>query len=458
MPAEITMPQLSDTMTEGTLIKWNKKEGDKVKAGEEVADVETDKATMPLESYDGGTIAYIAVQEGGKVAVGSLVAVIAKGSENPAEIKAKYAAGGNAKPAAPAAAPLARAAESAPAAQPDKVTATATLVAASRGEIHEPDGVGHGATREASHPVPPLPQAKGNGESHRVRVSPLAKRIATENKLDLSRVPGSGPEGRIVQRDVLSYLENGGGKESAASAPAATPVVLSGEKQVITLTKMRTAIAAALLRSKQTVPHFYETIDIDVTDLSQLRERLNKRLEKEKVRLSLADFITKAVASTLIQHPALNARFNSEKGEITRYGDVNLGIAVSVPDGLIVPVLRGVNLLGLKEIRARSEDLIKRGRDQRLKREEMSEATFTISSLGTFGIRDFSAIINPPEVGILAVGAAEKRAVVKGDAIVIRTMMSVTLSCDHRVVDGATAADFLRSLKETLEEPGMLLV
>ncbi len=319
--------------------------------------------------------------------------------------------------------------------------------------------MGHGATRERSHPVPPLPQGNGNS---RIKVSPLAKRIAADNNVDTSRVAGSGPGGRIIQRDIVSYMEKGGGKAEPAAAqapaPILAPVVLSGETQVIPLTKMRTAIAAALLRSKQTVPHFYETIDIDMTALAQLRERLNGRLEKEKIRLSLADFITKAVASTLIRHPDLNARFNSEKGEITRYGDVNLGIAVSIPDGLIVPVLRGVNQMGLKDIRVRSEDLIKRGRDQRLKREEMSEATFTISSLGTFGIREFSAIINPPEVGILAIGAAEKRAVVKGDQIVIRTMMSVTLSCDHRVVDGATAADFLRTLKETLEEPGMLLI
>jgi pyruvate dehydrogenase E2 component (dihydrolipoamide acetyltransferase) len=192
--------------------------------------------------------------------------------------------------------------------------------------------------------------------------------------------------------------------------------------------------------------------------LSKLRERLNAKLEKEKVRLSVADFITKAVAGALVRHPALNARFDAAKGEITQYGDVNMGLAVAIPDGLIVPVLRGVQAMGLKEIRQRSVDLYDRARAQRLKREEQSEATFTISSLGSFGIKEFSAIINPPEVGILAVGTAEKRAVVRNDQIVARTMMTVTLSCDHRVVDGATAAEFLKTLKDLLEEPGMLLV
>ena len=234
--------------------------------------------------------------------------------------------------------------------------------------------------------------------------------------------------------------------------------VLSGQTRVIPMTKIRTAIATALQRSKQQVPHFYETIDIDMEAINYLRERLNERLEKENVRLSIMDFIYKAVAGALLRHPALNARFNADKGEITQYGDVNLGIAVAIPDGLIVPVLRGINQMGLRDIRLRTTDLFDRARAQRLKREEQSEATFSISALGTYGIRDFSAIINPPEVGILAVGAAEKRPVVRDNQIVARTTMSVTLSCDHRAVDGATAAEFLRTLKEILEEPGLLLV
>ena len=224
------------------------------------------------------------------------------------------------------------------------------------------------------------------------------------------------------------------------------------------MTKMRAAIAAALQRSKQQIPHFYETIDVDVEALSDLRAKLNERLKAENVRLSLADFINKAVCAALLAHPALNATFDEKAGEITRRGDVNLGIAVAIPDGLIVPVLRAANQMGLRELRQRGAELIERARAQRLKQDEGGGGTFTVSSLGTYGVREFSAIINPPQVAILAVGAAEKRAVVRGDAVVARTTMSLTLSADHRAVDGATAAEFLQTLKAMLEEPGMMLV
>jgi pyruvate dehydrogenase E2 component (dihydrolipoamide acetyltransferase) len=474
MPSEITMPQLSDTMTEGTLVKWKKKEGEKVGAGEEIAEVETDKATMPMESFDAGTLAFLAVAEGGKVPVGGLVGVIALAGEKVDEVKKKYAGGGQAKPAA--AAPKAAATAGGTSTTISSPTQTApneqTFAGASTGEMHESDEDGHSASRGSKAEVAaaaavvdaPVEHHAGSGGG-RVFASPLARRIAADKNVDLTQLKGSGPGGRIVQKDVLGYTpgSNGAGQKAGASPaqPAAssfgTPVT-SGQKKVIGMTKMRTAIATALQRSKQNVPHFYETIDIDVEDLSKLRERLNAKLEKEKVRLSIADFITKAVAAALVRHPALNARFDAAKNEITQYGDVNMGLAVSIPDGLIVPVLRGVQNMGLKEIRQRSVDLYDRARAQRLKREEQSEGTFTISSLGSFGVKEFSAIINPPEVGILAVGSAEKRAVVRGDEIVARTMMTVTLSCDHRVVDGATAAEFLQTLKNLLEEPGMLLV
>jgi pyruvate dehydrogenase E2 component (dihydrolipoamide acetyltransferase) len=220
---------------------------------------------------------------------------------------------------------------------------------------------------------------------------------------------------------------------------------------------MRATIALRLQQSKQQVPHFYETIDVDMESTASVREKLNKQLEPQKIRLSISDFVNKAIASALQLHPAVNAHFNSQKNEITRFGDVNLGIAVAVPDGLIVPVLRSIDQMGLKEIRQRSADLADRARAGKLKQDELSGATFTVSTLGAYGIREFSAIINPPEVGILAVGAAEKRAVVRGDQIVPRTMMSCTLSVDHRAVDGATAAEFMRTLKGMLEEPGMML-
>jgi pyruvate dehydrogenase E2 component (dihydrolipoamide acetyltransferase) len=444
MPFEITMPQLSDTMTEGTVVKWLKKEGDKIKSGEVVAEVETDKANMEMESSEAGVLAQIVIPEGGKVPVGAAIAILATGKESPADVRKSPGA------AAPAAA--AAAATSTPTPPPPAPVSTVTIERAASDEIHESASVGHGSG-----------PAKSNGDSTkhppeagRFRISPLARKIAADKGIDLASLTGSGPGGRIVQSDVLSYAPAATAPAAKASAPALPSRILSGQKEVIPLTKMRSAIAAQLLKSKQSIPHFYETIDIDVEDVSKLRERLNKSLEGEKIRISIGDIIAKAVAGSLQRHPGLNATFNGT--EVTRYGDVNLGLAVALPDGLIVPVLRGVNQMGLKEIRLRSAELVEKARTGKLKQDERTGATFTVSNLGTFGIREFSAIVNPPEVGILAVAAAEKRAVVRNDQIVARTMLTVTLSADHRVVDGADAADFLRTLKHLLEEPGLMLV
>lgn len=464
MPFEITMPQLSDTMSEGTIVKWHKKEGEQVSSGDEVADVETDKATMPMEAYESGTLAYIAVKEGERVAVGQLIGVIATTGEDPATVKRE--------------------------AEQGKVPAqTSTMTPPPVAQTHgasPPDIETNHVERERERSTARQQQVAGGTDravaaavaeaptSQRIRISPLARRIAQEKGIDPHQLTGSGPGGRIVKQDILSFVESGGAARQAVAAPnapsapaaestptrapAPVPFIASGEKKVISMTKMRSAIAAALLRSKQTIPHFYETVDIDLEAVWALRQRLNERLETQNVRLSVADFIAKATAAALLRHPTLNARFNAEKGEITQYGDVNLGIAVSIPDGLIVPVLRCVNRMSLREIRERSADLIDRARAQRLRREEQTEGTFTISSLGTRGIREFSAIINPPEVAILAVGAAERRAVVRDGQVVPRMMLTVTLSADHRVVDGDAAANFLGTLKELLEEPAMMLV
>lgn len=422
MPSEITMPQLSDTMTEGTVVKWHKREGDKVKAGDELADVETDKATMPMEAFDSGILAHIAAAEGQKVAVGASLGVIALPGEDPAAVK--QAAQSALKPQPAAAAPSATAAES--------PAATQSIPA---------------AAQPAESPA-------------RTPISPLARRVAADKSVNLANIKGTGPGGRIVERDVLAALEQ---TKPNAPAPRITaqplaPILTTGQTKTVPLTKMRSAIAVALQRSKQIIPHYYESIDIDCENVQALRATLNKQLEKENIRLSIADFIAKAVAVTLMRNPTLNARFNADKGEITQYGDVNLGIAVAIPDGLIVPVLRGVNQMGLKDIRLRSADLIERARAQRLRREEQTESTFTITSLGTHGIREFSAIINPPEVGILAVGAAQQRPAVVNNQIVPRTMLTATLSADHRVVDGAVAAEFLTTLKALLEHPGLMLL
>jgi pyruvate dehydrogenase E2 component (dihydrolipoamide acetyltransferase) len=466
MPTEVTMPQMSDTMTEGTIVKWRKKEGDKVAANEVLAEIETDKAVMESESFEAGTVAALLVAEGGKAPVGGIIAVLATGKENPAEVKKKYA--GNASAPVTSSAPKAEpkptraaAGESVRAPSTEKDGgAVATLEAASRGEIHEPDAVGHGATRSPAQAVPPVPHNEGNGNGHdRIFASPLARRIATDKGIDLHQVKGTGPGGRIVQKDVFELAQAAprpGAQGSGTPRSAAPDSSITHETQVIPLTKMRSAIAAALQKSKQQIPHFYETIDVDVEEISALRARLNDQLKSQNVKLSLADFIHKAVCVALQRHPAVNATFDDTN--ITRHADVHLGIAVAVPDGLIVPVLKNAGRMGLRDLREKSAGVIDRARSGKQKQDEVLGGTFTVSSLGAFGIREFAAIINPPQVAILAVGAAEKRAVVRNDQILARMTMSLTLSADHRVVDGAIAADFLRTLKSLLEEPGMMLV
>jgi pyruvate dehydrogenase E2 component (dihydrolipoamide acetyltransferase) len=478
MPAEITMPQLSDTMTEGTVVKWLKKEGDKVKSGDIIAEIETDKANMEMESFDSGTLALLAAKEGEKVKVGDRIAVLATGGENPGEIKNQFAGAAKKSAGAPAPAP-APAPVAAGTGQPPPESASsadaemgAAPIERGRAQARERQtGTSAGTTPEsmsrAADAAGAGRQRAGNGSGTRVRVSPLARRLAEERGIDLNEITGTGPAGRITQRDVEAAAEAPQTTKEAraperalskAHGPAVglTPRVATGQKQVIPLTKMRATIAQRLQQSKQQIPHFYTTVDVDVELISEMRGRLNKQLAAGDVKLSLGDFVAKGVAQALLVHPQANAHLVAN--EITRFGDVHLGMAVALPDGLIVPVLRSINQMGLREIRQRSEDLVERARAGRLKQDELSGATFTVSNLGMYGVRDFSAIINPPEVGILAVSAAERRPVVRGDAIVPRTTMCLTLSADHRAVDGATAAEFLRTLRGLLEEPGMMLV
>jgi pyruvate dehydrogenase E2 component (dihydrolipoamide acetyltransferase) len=495
MPIEITMPQLSDTMTEGTVVKWLKKEGDKIKAGETVAEVETDKATMEMESFEGGTLAFIAAPEGTKVEVGKPIAFLATSKEKIEDVKKQVSQGAK-TPGTPAPNREGASIQSKSSASIDSsrkenaggsqstqtLTApperagvgasedqgTATFHGASTGEMREPDhSQAHGATRQPIDTAPSKGERQGDG---RIRVSPLARRIAQDRGIDLSQIAGSGPGGRIVKQDVLEFASQAPASpekaevrqvQPTAAAPGEQVPVLAqriatGQQEVIPLSKMRSVIALRLQQSKQNIPHFYETVDCDVEELSNLRARLNEQLASQKIKLSLGDLVAKAIASALIEHPGLNAHFNGK--EIIRFGDVNLGMAVALPEGLIVPVLRNINQMSLREIRIRSADLVDRARAQRLKQDEMMGATFTVSNLGMFGVREFSAIINPPEVGILAVGGAQKRAVVRGDEIVPRMMMTLTVSCDHRAVDGASAAEFLATLRQFLEEPGLMLV
>jgi pyruvate dehydrogenase E2 component (dihydrolipoamide acetyltransferase) len=462
MPFELNMPQLSDTMTEGTLVKWNKKEGDAIKAGDEIADVETDKATMPMESSEAGTLAVLLVQEGGKVPVGGAIGVIALKGEKVEDIKAKYASGAGAKASTPAStASAGGSSTTATAPAKTKMDEGGEIAAGDHPAVGQVEDFSPRGTENSSSGHAP-DGASGNGA--RLKISPLAKRVAADKGVDPSTVQGSGPGGRIVQKDILSAKP---AASTATTSVAVRPVptkpelparVAGGTTEKIELSKMRQVIALRLQQSKQSIPHFYESIDIDMTAAVELRKRLLAAYEKsEGVRISIGDIIAKAVASTLKGVPQMNATFDDKTNTVTRYGDVNLGMAVALPDGLIVPVLRNIDQMGIKEIRQRSADIVDRARGQRLKREEMTGATFTVSNLGVMGIREFSAIVNPPEVGILAIGASEDRAVVRNGQIVARTLMTVTLSCDHRVIDGAVAATFLATLKGYLEEPAMML-
>ncbi len=295
-----------------------------------------------------------------------------------------------------------------------------------------------------------------HADGGRIKSSPLARKVAAAEKVDIAQVKGTGPGGRVVRSDVEGFLK----ARPAGAAPSARPAAASSRgvvaDTVIKLNRVQTTIAARMTEAKRNAPDIHVTVDIRIDGLVAVRERLNKQLEREKIKLSVGDFVTKAVALALRRHPAVNATFDGET--LTRRGAVNVGIAVAVPDGLIVPVLKNADALGLREIRTGSEALYESARAMKLTSDQMTGGTFTISNLGMYGVREFDAILNLPQVGILAVGAAEKRPVVEGDELVVGTVMTVTLTADHRVVNGADAAEFLRTLKGLLEEPASMLL
>ncbi|MCS6949930.1 MAG: dihydrolipoamide acetyltransferase family protein [Armatimonadota bacterium] len=404
--AQVIMPKMGDGMTEGTLLRWLKKEGDVVERGEVIAEIETDKASVELPAESSGKLANILVKEGDTVPVGTVIAEILGEGEQPQ-------AAAIAQPAV---------AETPVAAPPPTETVKAE--------------------------EPPLQE--------RVKASPLARRIAQEAGIDLAMVKGTGPGGRIVERDVQQFLA---ARQAAARLPvsepprptvppAETPTLTGGEP----LSRMRRLIAERTTLTKQTVPHFYVTMDIDMTEAMALRERLNAALPEEAPKLSVNDFVTKACALALARYPQVNALYQNER--IYPSSEIHIGIAVALPDGLIVPVLRHCERKTLRQIAHETRQLVEKARAGRLTPEEYSGATFSVSNLGMYGVDDFIAIINPPAVAILAVGAVQKQPVVlEDDTIAVRQRMKVTLSADHRALDGAVAAEFLRELKRILENP-----
>jgi len=419
MAIKIDMPKLSDTMQEGVIAKWNVKEGDTVKSGDIIAEVETDKATMDVEVFDSGTILKIFAKEGESVPLGGLLTIIGKPGEDISSLT------GGAAPAASAPAPVKEAAPAAPAKQ----------------ESHFDPILGDMANASVA-------------SDARVKVSPLARKMAAEQGIDLGKVKGSGPEGRIVRKDVES-APAGGSAPVATSAPQAPAFVAAptGEDQDVRITQMRKTIARRLAESKFTSPHFYETIDIDMKNAVAAREQLNAISD---VKLSFNDLVVKACAVALRRHPKINS---SWLGEVIRVnGGVHVAVAVAVEDGLLTPVIRNADQKGLRQISLETKDLATRARDKKLQPEEWEGSTFTISNLGMYGIEEFTAIINPPNAAILAVGSIRDVPVVEKNQVVPGKRMKVTLSSDHRVVDGASAAEFLSTLRHLLENPSSMLL
>src|SRR5215468_9468139 len=433
MSIPVLMPALSPTMTEGKLAKWHVKVGDAVKSGQVVCEIETDKATMEVEAVDEGKIGQIVVPEGAEgVKVNAVIAILLEEGET--------ALPAGAAPA-PTLAPKSAAATAAPASAP-KPAAPAPA---------------------APTPAPPPPKpATGAPSGGRIFASPLAKRIAAEKGIDLSRLKGSGPNGRIVKVDVEQAKPIVAPPAAPAPRPAPGPsaqpqpvFVAAGDTRV-PHTSVRKVIARRMLESKQTVPHFYLTVDLEIDALLAARQAINAVAEKKGVKVSVNDMVIKACAKALRDHPECNASWTEE--EMIQYGAVDISVAVATDRGLITPIVRNADMKGVAQISIEMKDLAGRAKEGKLKLDEFQGGGFTISNLGMYGVREFAAIINPPQAMILAVGAGEERVVARKGEMVIRQMMNCTLAVDHRVVDGAMGAQFLQTLRSYIEQPAAMLV
>ena len=411
----VTMPKLSDTMVEGTLVKWVKAKGDKVEVGDILAEVETDKATMEMESFDDGTLSELYVAEGGIIKVGDKIALILADGET---------------------ADTAPAAQSTPAAEKPKASAPA-----------------------AKTPLAPAPRATAPATTGRTKASPLARKIAATRGVNLSSIAGTGPGGRIVKKDVENAPSGGGGGVASPATPAIRAVHgIAGEEKIIALSGMRKTIAERLLASKTQIPHFYLSVTMDGGPLMALRKELNAMAEKDGgQKLTVNDFILLAAARAAAAVPKINAAYDGET--IVEYADVNLAVAVAIEDGLITPVIKKANTLTLREISAQMKELAGKARGKKLKPEEYQGGTITLSSLGGYGIDSFLPIINPPQSFILGIGAIIKQPVVnEHDHVVVGHRLVISGSGDHRVVDGALAAEYMNALRRLVEKPALLLL
>jgi pyruvate dehydrogenase E2 component (dihydrolipoamide acetyltransferase) len=438
---EIQMPKLSDTMTEGTLIAWKKKKGDQVSAGEVLAEIETDKATMEWESPEDGTLTEVYVEEGGKVNVGDRIAFIGgEGEEAPKEEEKEEK---EEKPKAKEGEEKEKKPKKAEQPQEEKPKAE---------EKEEKKSPPPKAEKKAE-PEKPARKIEEDEEA-RVKASPVARRIAAELGVDLSSVKGTGPEGRVTETDVRAAAKS----KPAARAAKVPAAVKAGESARIQLSGMRKIIAQRLVESLGPVPHFYLNIDINAAPLMEAREELKSAGEgADAAKITVNDFVLKAAVQAAVKVPRVNASFDGDA--IVQYADVDLGIAVAIDDGLLTPVIRAAQGKSLREISELAKDLAHRARNKRMKPEEFQGGTFTVSNLGGMGIDSFSAVINPPQGFILAVGRITKVPVVDDcDQIIVGHRMSLTMSCDHRVIDGALGAEYLKELRHLLENPALLLV
>jgi pyruvate dehydrogenase E2 component (dihydrolipoamide acetyltransferase) len=459
MATKVVMEALSPTMEEGRLVKWLKNEGDKIAKGDVLAEVETDKAVMELVARGEGVLRARLLAEGETAPVGQLVGVIGTADEDIAALVA--GAGGpvrTTEQATPPAEVVQKTQESAGA------SAVPRTPAESQGEASTPpqqktQRLGNAAPK---HQPPPLPEpsteqarhAQENGE--RLRSSPLARRLASERGLELDQIQGSGPGGRIIRRDIEAALAAGAAQAPAAARPTPRAPLAAGagpDFEDVPLTQIRKTIARRLAESIGPIPTFYLTMEVDLTRAAEMRQAMAAMGDAFKV--SYNDIILKAVATALAQHPEVNAHWLGDR--IRTFNRVHLGMAVAIDEGLITPVIFDADRKGMHQISEEARELAKRARERKLTPEEYTGSTFSVSNLGMFGIDQFTAIINPPEVGIIAVGALEEKPVVVDGAVVVRKRMRLTMSCDHRVVDGATGAKFLQTLQRMLENPLMLV-
>ncbi len=419
MAREVPMPRLSDTMEEGRVLQWYKQVGDSIKKGELLAEIETDKAVMDLESVEEGTLLQLLVAEGGSAALGAPIALVGDESEIGKQIAV--------------AAPTEPAAGDAPESGVD---------------LGSPQrAVADGSTGETGSASQPADAAQTDAASGRVKASPLARRMAAEQGLDLTKITGTGPGGRIVKDDVE--------KAARDAAVSDDPAAMPSETEVASLSRMQATIVRRMVESKTTVPHFYLTLEVDMSAAKAMRAEVNAAWSEEE-RISYNDIIMRATALSLMRHPDANGYYRD--GGFVYHQEANIGIAVAVPSGLLVPVLKNCDTKPLRQLAVEAKVLVERTREGKNRPGDLEGGTFTVSNLGMFGVRDFYAIVNPPQSAIIAVGGIEPRPVVRDGEIVIRDIMFLSISADHRILYGAPAAEFLRDLKDLLESPYNLLI